>query len=260
MPMPTHAPESCALRDGEIDVWRVNLNRPAEQAESLPQILAPDERDRAARFHFPSDRRRFINARGTLRVLLGRYLGMPPAELQFRYGPFGKPSLTPQCGGDTLRFNVSHSHGLALYAFARGREIGVDLEYIRAGFAGEEMAEGFFSPREVETLRALPEDLKTRAFFNCWTRKEAYVKARGEGLSFPLNQLDVAFTPGERASLLYVRDAPSEPLRWSLRELTPAGDYAAALVVEGRDCRVRFRCWPDTSADERQRMSSAPVQ
>jgi 4'-phosphopantetheinyl transferase len=243
--MRVDTPESCALRDGEIDVWCVELNRPAEQARSLLQILAPDERNRAERFHFPSDRRHFINARGMLRVLLGRYLGMPPAGLQFCYGPFGKPSLAPQFGGDTLRFNVSHSHELALYALTRGREIGIDIEYIRAGFAGDEMAEGFFSPREVETLRALPEDLKTQAFFNCWTRKEAYVKARGEGLSLPLKQFDVAFTPGERASLLYVQDAPSEPLRWSLRELTPAADYAAALVVEGRDCRVRFRCWPD---------------
>src|SRR5687767_3102433 len=130
MPMFTHAPESCALRDDVIDVWRVNLNRPAEQVEGLLQTLAPDERDRAERFHFPSDRRHFINARGVLRVVLSRYLDAAPAELQFCYGPFGKPSLTPQFGGDALRFSVSHSHGLALYAFTRGREIGIDLEYI----------------------------------------------------------------------------------------------------------------------------------
>lgn len=244
MPLRAPAPESCTLRNDEVDVWCVNLNRPAEQVRSLLQILAPDERGRAERFHFPKDRRHFITARATLRMVLGLYLDVAPARLQFRYSPFGKPFLTPRCGGDTLRFNVSHSHELALYAFTRGREIGIDIEHIRAGFAGEELAEDFFSPREVETLRALPEDSKTKAFFNCWTRKEAYVKARGEGLSFPLKQFDVAFAPGEQASLLYVQDAPSEHLRWTLRELTPDADYAAALAVEGRDCRVRFRGWP----------------
>jgi 4'-phosphopantetheinyl transferase len=140
-----------------------------------------------------------------------------------------------------LSFNLTHSHQLALYAVTRRREIGVDLEYVRADFADEQIAERFFSPREVAALRTVPENLLKEAFFHCWTRKEAYVKAKGEGLSIPLDQFDVSLAPGEPALLLSTRDDPQEADRWSLQALFPGSGYVAALAVEGRTWRLK--CW-----------------
>ena len=134
-----------------------------------------NERERAARFHFQKDRDHFVAARGILRLILGHYLDQPPEQLRFSYGPFGKPSLAGEADGQQLQFNVSHARGLALYAFARGRALGIDIEYVRADLAGDEIAERFFSRQEVSALRALPENARTHAFFNCWTRKEAYM-------------------------------------------------------------------------------------
>jgi 4'-phosphopantetheinyl transferase len=224
-----------------VHVWRVALDQSPSQAEALLGILAPDEQRRAERFHFRKDRRRFVVARGVLRIILGRYLHTAPDDLRFSYSRYGKPALAGASGVDAVRFNVSHSHELALYAITLDREIGLDIEYMREGFAGEQVAEQFFSPREVATLRALPAHMQTEGFFNCWTRKEAYIKARGEGLSFPLDGFDVSLAPGDPARLLSVRGDRRESLRWALRELTPGPDYAAALAVEGHDWQQH--CW-----------------
>jgi 4'-phosphopantetheinyl transferase len=208
---------------------------------SLHRTLAPDEQARAERFYFRKDRERFIVARGLLRVILSRYLDTKPGQLRFCYGLNGKPSLVTTPGQDTLNFNSSHSQGLALYAITRNREIGIDLEYIDTDFACEQVAEQFFSSREKATLRTLPTKMKHEAFLTCWTRKEAYIKARGEGLSFPLDQFDVSMIPGEPALLANTRGDPQEASRWSLRELRPSTSYMAALAVEGHGWRLS--CW-----------------
>jgi 4'-phosphopantetheinyl transferase len=236
------APQSLTLARDEVHVWRVGLNHPGTRVGELRALLSREEGERAARFHFEKDRAHFIVARGVLRTLLGLYLGSPPAELGFVYSPFGKPALAHGSGAHPVRFNVSHSCALALYAFARGREVGVDVEHARADFAGEDIAARFFSAREVAALRAVEPDRRTEAFFNCWTRKEAYIKAIGEGLSHPLDSFAVSLSPGEPAALLHSADA-SEPPRWSFRELKPAPGYAAALVVEGHDWRLRRYDW-----------------
>ena len=167
---------------------------------NLKQVLSADEHARAERFYFQKDRERFMVARGLLRTVLGRYLNQEPSQLRFCYSPYGKPALATGSGRNTLRFNVSHSHGLALYAITCGRELGVDVELIRPELPDEEIAERFFSFQEVSGLRALPPNMRLEAFFNCWTLKEAYIKARGEGLSLPLDQFDVALVPGEAAA------------------------------------------------------------
>jgi 4'-phosphopantetheinyl transferase len=208
----------------------------------LSALLNPEESERAARFHFEKDRAHFIVARGVLRTLLGLYLGSRPAELGFAYSPFGKPSLARETGVHPVRFNVSHSGALALYVFTRGREVGIDVEHARADFAGDDIATRFFSAREVAALRAVAPALRTEAFFNCWTRKEAYIKAIGEGLSHPLDTFAVTLAPGEPAALLHSADA-SESSRWTLRELNPAPGYAAALAVEGRGWKLRCYDW-----------------
>ncbi len=239
-----YPPESLALADDEVHVWRAFLDLATEQVEDLYRSLTPDEQERAGRFRFQRDREHFIVARGVLRAILGRYLKVEPGQLHFRYSPYGKPALTGESGGETLRFNLSHSYGLALYAVARSREIGVDLEHIRADLASERMAEQFFSAREIAALRALPANVQTEAFFNCWTRKEAYVKARGKGLSLPLHQFDVSLAPGEPATLVSTRGDPLEASRWSLQALYPGPGYAATLAVEGHSWRLRCWQWP----------------
>ena len=193
-----------------------------------------DEKSRAARFRFARDRNHFIAARGILRELLGGYLHRSPAELEFDYGPSGKPALRTEGPSSPVRFNLSHSHGLAVYAFALGREVGIDLEPIRPDFAADDIAGRYFSTRELNELRALPPELRPEGFFLCWTRKEAYVKARGEGLQIPLDSFSVSLTPGEPEVL-----ESADSSRWSLRSFEPAPRYVAAVVGEGQGWRLR---------------------
>jgi 4'-phosphopantetheinyl transferase len=222
---------------------------PESQVQSLWCTLTADERQRAERYIFQKDRTHFVVARGLLRVLLGCYLRQEPQHLHFTYGPHGKPALATDTGRVALRFNVSHSHSLALYAITRGREVGVDVERIRPEVVQEKIAERFFSPREVTVLRALPTPLQAPAFFACWTRKEAYMKATGDGLTLPLNQFDVSLAPGEPAALLRTAWDPKEAARWTLQDLAPAPGYRAAVAVAGHAWRLT--CWdgPTTYLD-----------
>lgn len=239
-------PKRPMLGSDEAHVWRAGLNRNRSYVQGLQQILSADEQARAERFYFEKDRAHFIVARGLLRVILSRYLDIEPSQLRFCYSPCGKPSLVATSDQRTLCFNVSHSCGLALYAVTRGRKIGIDLERIRTDFACEQIAERFFSSREKAMLRALSaKKVKHKAFFNCWTRKEAYIKARGEGLSLPLDQFDVSLAPGEPATLLNTRGDPLEASRWSLQELFPGPGYVAALAVEGHGWRLACWEWPE---------------
>jgi 4'-phosphopantetheinyl transferase len=207
--------------------------------------LSPDERARAERFHFARDRDHFIAGRGLLRVILARYLETEPGTLRFEYGRHGKPRLA-STAGDGIRFNVAHSRGLALYAVAVGRELGVDIERIEPRLE-QGIAERFFSPGEIATLRSLPPPVQREAFFACWTRKEAYVKARGEGLTLGLDQFEVSMCPGEPAALLHTASDPDEARRWSLQELAPGPGYAAALAVEGGDWMLQR--WDEGTVD-----------
>jgi len=233
-------PGQLTLPNDEVHVWRASLTRTPSELQSLSSLLVPDETSRAQRFHFERDRASFIVARAVLRTILAAYLKLNPAQLQFSYSAHGKPALNDVEGSDGLRFNLSHSHALALYAVTRNREIGVDIEQIRADFAGDEIAERFFSSTEIAMLRALPSNKRTEGFFNCWTRKEAYIKARGEGLSFPLDRFDVSLIPGEPRATLNVPEAPFEAARWSLQTLTPEDGYAAAIAVEGHDWNLKY--------------------
>ncbi|MBN1217796.1 MAG: 4'-phosphopantetheinyl transferase superfamily protein [Anaerolineae bacterium] len=239
-------PQFLGLPDNEVHVWRAELDVPPERVNSLQQILSPDERARAERFHFQTDRDHFVVAHGLLRTILTRYLDLDPAQLRFNYGPYGKPTLTNGLGQEILEFNMSHAHGLALYGVTRGRRIGIDLEYVRIDFAYERIAERFFSAQEFAELCILPEAVKPRAFFNGWTRKEAYIKARGDGLSFPLHKFNVSLTPGKPAKLLSVLEDACEASRWLLCELEPGPGYVAALAVEGRDWQLKSWQWLDS--------------
>lgn len=237
--------EAMACPTNEVHVWRASLvSRPDRHL--LWQVLSEEERSRAGRFVFDRDREHFVVARGLLRRLLGRYLDRDPASIEFRYSAFGKPELSGALAAEGFRFNLSHSGGLALYALAREREIGVDIEQFRDNLDEMEIAERFFSRAEVAALRALPPSAENKGFFTCWTRKEAYIKAKGEGLSTPLDRFDVSLAPGQPARLLMTREAPEERERWSLREIDPGPGYTAAIAVEGHDWKLRL--WRESPA------------
>lgn len=223
----------------QIHVWRASLDQPTEQVRGLAESLSADERERAARFHFERDQRRFVVGRGVLRAVLGSYLEIPASHIQLSYGPQGKPVLFSDSGQvSSLHFNLAHADGLALYAVTRDRELGIDIERIRPIPETARIAEQFFSAQEREALAALPEEQRQEAFFRCWTRKEAYLKAVGEGLARPLDQIQVSLAPGEPARIL---GDSQEAERWCLREVIPADGYIAALAVEGHGWGLS--CW-----------------
>ena len=229
------------LGDNEVHVWRASLELAAPRVRALRHDLNEEELERAERFHFQRHRSHFIVARGLLRTVLGRYLKTEPGRLRFQYGPKGKPELDGGTGRRGLRFNVSHSHGLALYAVTHDRQIGVDVERIRPDVAGEKIAKRFFSPREAATLRELPAEVRQEAFYTCWTLKEAYLKAIGEGITLRLDQFEVSVTPGEPATLLSIHGDRNEASYWSLKGLNPGPGYVAALAVKGHGWHLR--CW-----------------
>jgi len=226
-PEPWVAASRPALAAGEVHVWTAGLDLGSEAAAL--GVLSPDELLRARRFHFPRDRRRFAVARATLRVLLGGYLDTPPEALRFSYGEHGKPRIP----GVRLRFNVSHSGGRALLAFAFDRELGIDLEQERPLDDARELAERYFAPGEARALGELPEPELIPAFFRCWTRKEAFIKATGKGLTQALDAFEVSFAPGERARLLHVDGRPAEKQPFRLESLDPGPGFSAAMAVEG---------------------------
>lgn len=234
-------PETLELSRNEVHIWGAKLNQRLRELDLLERTLASSERARAERFRFERDRARFIAARGQLRMILGSYASVDPCALEFTYGPFGKPSLSPPFNADALKFNLSHSGELALIAVTRDRDLGVDVEEIRQLDDAEAIAGRFFSPRENVVLRALPEAERLEAFFHCWTCKEAYVKATGDGLACPTESFDVSFGRGEPARLLGVGGNSEEASRWSLTLLTPASGYVGAVAVEGQDWSLT--CW-----------------
>ena len=192
-----HPDNHLALRDAAVaHVWRAQLDPAPGEVHRLMGMLSKDEHARAERFRFDQDRRRFVVARGVLRSLLALYLGLPPQKVQLTYGASGKPCL-PR---GVLRFNLDAGE-LGLYAFTSSREVGIDVEHVRQLDDMDQIARRFFSVNEVASLEALPESARpSTAFFNCWTRKEAYVKARGEGLALPLDGFDVSLAPVNRAA------------------------------------------------------------
>jgi 4'-phosphopantetheinyl transferase len=234
-------PRTLALKGDEIHVWRVMFDREVSHIQALSAVLSEDEETRAARFRFDRDREAFIIAHGSLRKILAQYLGMSPGHIRFRYGTHEKPYLVPEINPDELFFNLTHTQRVALVAVTVGREIGLDVERIRSDFASEEIAERYFSPREVGFLHTLPEKEQKESFFVLWTRKEAYVKARGEGLSMPLDEVDVTPTPGVPILLLDDQGRQNGNGPWSVRQLVPALGYVAAVATKGPMQTVR--CW-----------------
>jgi 4'-phosphopantetheinyl transferase len=226
------------LPEEEVHVWRTTLGMAASGFAELLSILSPDERERALRFHFEIDQRRSVIGRGYLRLLLGRILDLQAEGLRIENNEFGKPGLATS---QSLQFNVSHSGEWILIAIARRRAVGVDVERIRTDLELDSIAARFFSTNECQILDSLVGPARYEAFFACWTRKEAYVKATGLGLSVALDQFDVSLLPQEEPRLLATRNNPLDASRWSFRELDISRDYAAALAASGSNWGLK--CW-----------------
>jgi 4'-phosphopantetheinyl transferase len=210
-----------------IDVWAVRLDGTPEALLTLGGLLSPDEQCRAGRFRLERDRWAFTTARGVLRLLLSRYSGLPAASIDLAYAPGGKPRLSDAAVGGGIQFNVSHTDGLAIYAFARGRPVGVDVERIRPVRQAEDIASRYFTARERSCLLGGPEESLTERFLTLWTAKESFVKASGHGLSIPLASFDCADLL-ERATL----DAKAaDGTHWQVHRLPRWGDYVSSVTT-----------------------------
>ncbi len=226
-------PETVSPLAGDaVEVVVTRLDLEPDAFEFLAASLHDDELARARRFHLERDRRRYIVARARLRQMLGQRLGIQAQCVELAYGTHGKPVLAGGSATMDWRFNVSHSRDIAVFAFCRGREIGIDVEAVHRVYCADSIAERFFSRNEVQSYTALDPRDKETGFFNCWTRKEAFVKAVGEGLQYPLDSFDVSLAPHEPAAILRIGDAEGSDGGWCLRSFSPSPGYVAAVVVE----------------------------
>jgi 4'-phosphopantetheinyl transferase len=231
----------------EIHIWRAVLDQPVAEVTQFAGLLAADEQLRANRFHFERDRQRFVAGRGILRTILGRYLGCDGSELQFNYGARGKPALINPVTERPLYFNLAHSDGLAVIALAYHQELGVDVEQIRPITDMEQIAQQFFAGPEQAALLGLPVEQRQTAFFNGWTRKEAYLKALGDGLARPLDQFCVSLAPNEPVRMLSISGDEADASRWFLTSFNPAPGYVAAVAVRGHAWRFNYWDWTQSS-------------
>ncbi|HET6142480.1 MAG TPA: 4'-phosphopantetheinyl transferase superfamily protein [Candidatus Acidoferrales bacterium] len=219
----------------EIHVWHASLIRADDITSHLESLLSSDEKARAHRFHFARDRNRYVVARGLLRELLGAYVQQAPGSLEFCYAQYGKPFLAGENAASGFSFNLSHSGDVVGYAIAKDRNLGIDVEQKRVDAAGDEIAQRYFSAREISDLRTLSTSDEVEGFFNCWTRKEAYLKATGMGLQVALDRFAVSLAPGQPAQFL-----SGVETKWQITAHCPAEGYAAAVVYDGASCAIRY--------------------
>jgi len=230
---------STAFVDGAFEVVVSRLDVGPDAFRALAALLSDAERERASRFAFDRDRNRFIAARARLRELLAARMGVLPESVELTYGAHGKPSLARRFADSDLRFNVSHCDDIAVYAFSCGREIGIDVEAVRAIPDADDLAARFFSDRENDAYLALDRRDKPQGFFNCWTRKEAFIKALGDGLYHPLDSFEVSLAPGEPARILRVESTPGGRCGWRMESFSPSPGFVAAVVTERFRPKVR---------------------
>ena len=237
----TDPPEQLDLQAECIHIWRVELDGPESILQYCWEQLSASEKELAAACFLPKAGMRFAVARGALKSSLARYLNVPASELRFAYGANGKPKLPVNLNRGKLKFNLSHSRGLGLFVVTRDLEAGIDLEYVRERAGTEEMARRFFSPADMEQLHSVPAAVRHEVFFECWTRKEAYLKALGSGLATPMRSFDMALHPTEKEG--WLQSSNGSAWRWSLHTFTPSPNYVAALAVEGTDHEICYWHW-----------------
>jgi len=237
------APAHLHLAENEIHVWALPLDLESPALSKAVATLSAAEQDRAKKFRFDKHRNRFIAGRAGLRAMLGRYLQIQPGKLDFAYASRGKPSLSPEFAGARIHFNLAHSEDLALCAITCVAPVGVDVERVRTVKDAADLVARFFSKRESKLFKKLAPDKRPSAFFNLWTRKEAFLKATGEGIGDSLNSVEVSFLPGEQARLLAVASDPGQAVEWTLQDLQPGAGYVGALAIQVTGVAVRTWRW-----------------
>ncbi len=238
-------PKKLILKDNEVHVWCSSLVLDSKILNRLRLTLSADELERANRFHFQKDQCSFIAGRGILRSILADYLQTRPKDIEFRYNTRGKPSITNVPLRSEINFNLSHSHGLAVYAVTQRREIGIDIERLRSNLSFRRIARRFFTTEEFEKLNSLTGEEFIEGFFKLWTHKEAYIKAKGTGLSIPLNRFAVTINRDQTVRIKEIGLNPDGERSWSFHSLTPEPGYVGALVVEGKNVRIKHWLWSD---------------
>ena len=236
-------PTTLILSSDNIHIWCANLDLSIHEIEMFCQTLSADEKNRAQRFHFEEHRQFFIASRGILRAILSRYSGIDPHQIQFNYGSRGKPEIAESCGVNKLKFNLSHSGKVALYAITNAREIGIDIEKIHPIADAEQIAKRFFSAKEFEWLSQLSPSEKPAAFFDLWTCKEAYLKAIGEGLAFGLDQFEILFSASQPPKILTIQGNLQAAQPWYLQQLTPVLGYVGAVAVKADNPSFNYWQW-----------------
>lgn len=224
-------PETLELLDSKIDVWSVNINNYTNKLFDYWELLSSSEKEKADRFRFEKDKNCYVIARGLLRILLSRYLNIKSQKINFRYAEKGKPYLEHP---SNIKFNLSHSKNCIVLAFTKNIELGIDVEYAKNNLEILQVAESFFSKQEIKALKSIQSIYRLSAFYNCWTRKEAFIKATGDGLSFPLNQFTVSLESSESAELVETRWDNKEKDLWSLETFTPQKDYIGAVASRNK--------------------------
>ncbi len=234
------APKKLVLSRNEIHVWRAQLDLPNVAKERHLGLLSEDEMNRARSYRFSSDRERYSAGRAALRIILSRYVGISARQLRFEYNSYGKPSLCTDANYP-CQFNLSHSQNLALISITQQNAVGIDIERMKTGIDFTKIARRFFSTQEQNALVSLSQEEVPRAFYRCWTRKEAYIKAMGMGLSLPLESFSVSLEPDQPPIILHGETDQTEA--WSLYELVPAENYVAAVAISGTDYELRYFEW-----------------
>jgi len=228
------------ISPNEVHVWHFCQEETNSQIETLKDILSPDELGRSQKFHFEKDRKRFILFRAMLRRILSSYLGKNPQQVQFNYTSFGKPFLAIDSENDNISFNLSHSGEIALYAITRNQKIGIDVEQVRDHTDVMAIAKRFFSPGEIGQMEKANEKNRTQLFFRYWVRKEAFVKALGKGVSFPMERLDVSLL-NKFSPIIQLMAENNETACINVQDLFPGDGYVAAIATEANDPEISFR-------------------
>lgn len=241
------------LADDEAQVWVASLEKEPGVVTRFSALLSADEQERTGRFYFDRDRKRYAVGRGLLRMLLGAYLALPPGQIAFRYGTYGKPALDGTVDGRTLQFNLAHSNELAVFIFCWDRPVGIDVEHVRPMPDEADLAERFFSPAESALVASLAGEQRRETFFKLWTCKEAYLKTGGAGLANSLSAVEFAFDPAGAARIQAIHGDRKRAAAWRMHLFTPARDYQAACACEGDPGRLVFRQTDDHFPDRPQR-------
>jgi len=232
----TYAPEDLSK---EIHLWVLNLKQPYYTFQNLKKLLNEEEKFKLNRYIFNSDKKRYVVSHGFLKKIIGKYLDINPNDVSFRISSLGKPRLDETLKPINFEFSMAHSHELAIYALTKGRRVGVDIEYIHRKIDHMKIASKFFTKKERGILKTLPEHQRKKAFYNCWTRKEAFIKTFDEKL-LDFQEFEVTIIPGEAPQIINIEGYPMESTHWYMISFSPAESYVGALVGEGRNWKPRF--------------------